>query len=77
MMEVWEGFLSLNSSRIITNSGVHPISYTEIESWLNINGIRGETRQEYAHIIRVLDRTFLEELKSDARVRCSDKCVTS
>ena len=38
-----------------------PISFVEIESYLNINGINKlEQRQEVAHLIRILDSAYIE-----------------
>lgn len=57
-------FLSLNSSRIVTANGVQPITYAEILAWLQIHSIEGDQAEEYAHIVRVLDKSYLESLKN-------------
>jgi len=62
--EVWEAFLALNSSRVVTQTGIYPITYSEIIAWLNIHEIEGDVREEYAHILRVLDRTYMEKVRS-------------
>ena len=64
LVEVWEAFLALNSSRIITREGVRPIPYSEINAWLDIHRIQGDTREEYAHLLRILDRAFLEKVRN-------------
>jgi len=57
---VWEGFSALNSSRI----GFEVIRFSEIEAWLNLNGIFDlNYRQELAHLIRILDGVYLSFLK--------------
>ena len=54
---VWESFSALNSSRI----GLETIRFSEIEAWLNLNGIFDlNYRQEIAHLVRVLDGEYLE-----------------
>lgn len=57
---VWEAFNALNSSRLGCNS----ISFSEIESWLNLNGVKSlEFRQEITHYIRILDNKYLSLIK--------------
>jgi hypothetical protein len=48
----------------VTQTGVHPITYSEIIAWLDIRGIEGDVREEYAHIIRILDRTYMERMRN-------------
>ena len=58
LLVVWEGFSALCSSR----TGF--ISFSEIESWLNLNGIFDlNYRQEIAHLIRILDNEYLDLVK--------------
>ena len=53
---VWEGFIAL----ALTRQQGNPIQFSEIESWLNINGIELlDTRQEFAHLIRVMDSVYI------------------
>jgi len=53
---VWEGFTALALTRQQGSS----IQFAEIESWLNLNGIENlETRQEFAHLIRVMDSEYI------------------
>ena len=53
---VWEGFTAL----ALTRQQGNPIQFAEIESWLNLNGIENfETRQEFAHLIRVMDSEYI------------------
>lgn len=60
LIVVWEGFLALSSSR----AGLEVISFSEIESWLNLNGIVSlNHRQEIAHLIRILDIEHLDLLR--------------
>ena len=55
---VWEGFLALKSA------GLEPIRFSEIEAWLNLNGIFDlNYRQEIAHLVRILDIEHLELLR--------------
>ena len=61
---VWEGFLALSSSRV----GLEAIRFSEIESWLNLNGIFSlDYRQEIAHLIRILDIKHLDLLRKEHR----------
>ena len=58
---VWEGFSALSSSRI----GSQAVQFSEIEAWLNLNGIVNSSyRQEIAHLIRVLDGEYLGLLRN-------------
>ena len=58
LLVVWEGFLALKSA------GLEPIRFSEIESWLNLNGIVDlNHRQEIAHLIRILDSEHLDLVK--------------
>lgn len=64
-VEVWQAFLALSEARDILKSGIKKISFKEIESWMNINGILGvERRQEIAHFVRFLDNVYFEGLKN-------------
>ena len=57
LVYIWEAFLAVTLTRQIGG----PISFVEIESWLNLNGINKlEQRQEVAHLIRVLDSVYIE-----------------
>jgi len=45
--------------RVITN--YQPIEFSEIESWLNLNGIFNlERRQEVSHLIRIMDEEYIK-----------------
>lgn len=58
LLVVWEGFLALKST------GLEPIRFSEIESWLNLNGIVDlNHRQEITHLIRILDSEHLDLVK--------------
>lgn len=60
LLVVWEGFIALSSSR----AGSEVIKFSEIESWLNLNGILSlNHRQEIAHLIRILDIEHLDLLR--------------
>lgn len=60
LLVVWEGFLALSSSRV----RLEVIKFSEIESWLNLNGIFSLShRQEIAHLIRILDIEHLDSLR--------------
>lgn len=62
LLVVWEGFLALKSA------GLEPIRFSEIESWLNLNGILSlNYRQEIAHLIRILDIEHLDLLRKERR----------
>ena len=57
LLVVWEGFIALSSSKV----GLETINFSEIEAWLNLNGIFGlDQRQEIAHLVRILDSKHLE-----------------
>jgi len=57
---IWEGFVALSSSRV----GFDSIKFSEIESWLNLNGISNlEQRQEIAHLIRIIDLEYLKFMR--------------
>jgi len=57
LIDVWEAFLVLNSSRIKDES----IKFSEIESWLNLSNVHEtDRRQEMAYLIRVLDSEYLQ-----------------
>ena len=71
LLSIWEGFLALNSSRV----NFEAIKFSEIESWLNLNGIFDlNYRQEVAHLIKFLDSEYLNLLKEQncAKSRCCD-----
>lgn len=60
LIVVWESFLALSSSR----AGLETISFSEIEAWLNLNGISDlNYRQEIAHLVRILDSEYLDLLR--------------
>jgi len=51
--------VALCSARI----GFESIKFSEIEAWLNLNGIFNlERRQEITHLIRIMDQKYLEYL---------------
>jgi len=55
---IWEAFTALSSSR----QGV--ITFSEIEAYLNLNGIFNlERRQEVTHLIRIMDEKYIERMK--------------
>ena len=57
---VWNAFAALSTSRTDSTS----ITFSEIESWLNLNGITNlERRQEVAHLVRIMDEKFLEYIR--------------
>lgn len=56
-MYIWEAFVALVKTRVEGN----PIQFSEIEAWLNLNGIEDlESRQEVAHLIRILDTEYIK-----------------
>lgn len=58
-MFIWNAFIALSSARI----GQETIRFSEIEAWLNLNGIFNlEQRQEIAHLIRILDIEYFQYL---------------
>ena len=67
LIYVWEGFLAL----ALTRQQGNPVQFSEIESWLNLNGIEYlDTRQEFAHLVRVMDSsyiTFFREKNKNAK----------
>ena len=64
LLSVWEGFLALNSSRV----GLEIIQFSEIESWLNLNGIFDlDYRQEVAHLIRFIDSEYLNLVREKSK----------
>jgi hypothetical protein len=57
---VWDAFMALS----LTRTGFCPISFSEIESWLNINCIFNATRrQEVTHLIRIMDIEYISFLR--------------
>ena len=79
---VWEAFVALSNprnnqfivvqtksgQRVIANYG--SIKFSEIEAYLNLNGISNlERRQEVTHLIRIMDESFItfmrERLKQE------------
>ena len=57
---VWTGFVALSEAR----SQGQPIQFSEIEAWLNLNGIKNATRrQEVTHYIRIMDAALLKHHK--------------
>lgn len=53
---IWEGFTAL----ALTRQAGNPIQFAEIESYLDLNGIKDfETRQEFAHLIRIMDSEYI------------------
>jgi len=61
--DIWLAFLDLHSARMVSSHGVYPISFVEIEAWLNIHGIDGDYKEEYTYCIRKLDQAYLDFLK--------------
>ena len=54
-------FLELSNRRTMGYSSPNAISLTELESWLNLNGVEDCTsRADYCSVIIALDQTFLE-----------------
>lgn len=61
---IWDAFIALSSSR----SGA--ITFSEIESYLNLNGIVNlERRQEVAHLIRIMDEKYIQRMKIKYNVK--------
>jgi hypothetical protein len=55
LQDVWQAFIDLSSSRQI-GFEENPILISEIEAWLNIQGISSlEVRKEYFRIVKTLD----------------------
>ena len=60
LLFVWEFFVSLSSSR----TNLEAIRFSEIESFLNLNGIFSlEQRQEITHLIRIMDLEYLKFMR--------------
>ena len=61
---IWDAFVALSSSR----SGA--ITFSDIESYLNLNGIVSlERRQEVAHLIRIMDEKYIELMRKKYTVK--------
>ncbi len=59
--EIWEGFRALDSVR----TGSNPISFSEIESWLNLSGATDlDGRQEMSFLIRTMDESYLSFIRN-------------
>jgi len=57
---VWEAFVALSNPR----GGMTAIKFSEIEPYLNLNGISNlERRQEVTHLIRIMDESFIIFMK--------------
>jgi len=72
LLFIWNAFISLSSARV----GFDSIKFSEIEAWLNLNGIKNiEQRQEITHLIRIIDEKYIEyiieERKRNVEFRCS------
>lgn len=68
---VWEGFSALSSSRV----GLETIGFSEIEAWLNLNGIIDlNYRQEIAHLIRILDSEYIDLLSKRLKRERTKPC---
>ena len=53
---VWEAFVALSNPR----GGMTAIKFSEIEAYLNLNGISNlERRQEVTHLIRIMDESYI------------------
>jgi len=76
LLFIWDAFAALSSSRnnqiivINTKSGLRSVTnygyilFSEIESWLNLNGIFNvERRQEVAHFIRIMDEEYIKFMR--------------
>lgn len=71
LIVVWEGFLALSSSR----TGLEAIGFSEIEAWLNLNGIFDLSyRQEIAHLIRILDSEYVDLLRKRLKRERTKPC---
>lgn len=57
---IWEAFVALSNPR----SGLTSIKFSEIEAYLNLNGISNlERRQEVTHLIRIMDESLIAFMK--------------
>jgi len=71
LIVVWEGFLALSSSRV----GLEIIGFSEIEAWLNLNGIVDlNYRQEIAHLVRILDSEYVDLLSKRLKRERTKSC---
>lgn len=58
LLFVWDAFIALSSSRDGS------IKFSEIESYLNLNGIFNlDQRQETTHLIRIMDIEYLKFMR--------------
>lgn len=57
LIQIWDAFCDLNSTR----QGLNPITLTEINSWLDLNGITNlDSKQEIMYLIRKMDEEFFK-----------------
>jgi len=57
LIQIWDFFCELNSTR----QGLNPITLTEINSLLDLNGITNlDNKQEIMYLIRRMDEEFLK-----------------
>lgn len=63
---IWEAFLALSNPRNELDS----IKFSEIEAYLNLNGVLVlERRQEVAHLIRIMDESYISFIKEKLEER--------
>lgn len=60
---IWANFVELSSTRTQTMSGYAPISFSEINAYLALSGLRPSPWE--VRVIRALDRIYLEETSRD------------
>lgn len=57
--QLWADFLDLAGSRVVTSAGPARISYSDIDAWQRVNGIRFAAWEIDA--IRRADSAFIEQ----------------
>lgn len=65
LIPVWNTFMELNNSRDIGMSGPSGLRASDVAACLDLGGIHdADTRSEWYRLIRALDATFLEHVRT-------------
>ena len=61
--DYWQAFQVLHTTRVNTGFGPSPIALREIESYAELVDMpRGEPRHDLLHLIKAMDRAYLEQV---------------
>ena len=73
LYHVWNGFWELCGTRTyLPMGGMNPITFSEIEAYLSINGIYdSDSRYEFAICVRAMDVVFMTNEAENGKTRTS------